>query len=276
MKIAVIADIHHDASAGSESCVLATVREFAQRAALENADVLLDLGDRIVDRSKEWDRKSLSEVASALAIYEGPRIHLLGNHDVINLDWGDNAELLRYPVGNRVQDFDQCRLISWQPDPWFEPGVGFGPAGPSLPWLIETLLSDPRPTIIATHAPFSGQSQVGNFHFEKNPEWASHPDHASVRQAVEATGRAVIWLAGHVHWNSFHVIRGLRHVTLQSVSETFTTHPARALSYAMIDIGDEIVIEVFGNDPLKVVYPGLASPVSGHHGTISVDNCPIN
>ncbi|AGS25221.1 metallophosphoesterase family protein [Rhizobium etli] len=261
MKIAVIADIHHDACAGSESGVLTTVRKFAERAAFETADVLLDLGDRIVDRSKEWDRKSLGEVASALGAYEGPKIHLLGNHDVINLAWRDNAELLGCPVGNRVKEFDHCRLISWQPDPWFETGVGFGYAVPSLPWLIEQLLSDPRPAIIATHAPFSGQSQVGNFHFEANSQWASHPDCASARQAVEATGRAVMWLAGHVHWNSFHVIRGVRHVTLQSVSETFTTHPARALSYAMIDIGDEIVIEVFGNDPLKVISRGVSKPI---------------
>ncbi|AIC30058.1 hypothetical protein IE4771_PB00331 (plasmid) [Rhizobium etli bv. mimosae str. IE4771] len=53
----------------------------------------------------------------------------------------------------------------------------------------------------------------------------------------------------------------MRHVTIQSVSETFSTHPARALSYAIIDIDDEIVIEIHGNDPLKVVSPGVSNIV---------------
>ena len=82
------------------------------------------------------------------------------------------------------------------------------------------------------------------------------PDHAVVRAAVEATGKAALWLSGHVHWNTVTNVGNVQHVTVQSVSERFTTYPMTAAAYADLEIKDgQFTIDVFGNDPFHARLP---------------------
>ena len=48
----------------------------------------------------------------------------------------------------------------------------------------------------------------------------------------------VVWLAGHVHWNTVTLVDGIPHVTLQSLTETFTTHPEPAAAWGLLELGD--------------------------------------
>jgi hypothetical protein len=77
-----------------------------------------------------------------------------------------------------------------------------------------------------------------------------------VREAVEATGNAALWLSGHVHWNTVTNMRGLPHITVQSASERFTTFPHGAAAFAMLEIKDGMFsLEVHGRDPFAVRMP---------------------
>jgi hypothetical protein len=102
----------------------------------------------------------------------------------------------------------------------------------------------------------SGAAMTGNYYFQNNADLATYPDHAEIRRAVETTGRAAMWLSGHVHWNSITNVGNLYHVTVQSASERFTTGPNAAAATALLDIdGGNARLEVFGRDPIAVTFP---------------------
>lgn len=260
IKIALIADVHHGPQSHTKVpgwSVLETVREFIEFANRRGADLLLDLGDRISDSTAEADRAAENEVAGILRNFAGPRIHLLGNHDVAKLTAEENAASLGRPAHSATLDLGDLRLIAFQPDVRMVKPLGFAPvADEHIRWLTETLLADERPAIIASHLPFSGHSQTGNYYFENAQQFSTYPNHADVRSAVEATGRAAAWLAGHVHWTTVMTVRGIHHFTLHSVSETFTTTPHAAAAYGLLEIdGDQLELSVFGREPMMVRLP---------------------
>ncbi|MDP1732468.1 MAG: metallophosphoesterase [Devosia sp.] len=259
MKIAIITDIHHGPQSHTKEAgwdALAVIRDFIWHAGEQRADLVLDLGDRISDTSRDTDRQVTAEVAEVFRTFHGPRYHVLGNHDVSNLTIEDSEEILGQSMQSQVVDLGETRLILWQPGVKITVGVGFPHVVPGLPWLVDALNADERPAIIATHVPLSGHSQIGNYYFESNPQYSTYPDHAVVREAVEATGRAALWLSGHVHWNTVTNVRGVKHLTVQSVSERFTTYPNGAAAFAMLEIADGgFIIDVHGNDPFHARLP---------------------
>ncbi|MFA6130633.1 MAG: metallophosphoesterase [Candidatus Omnitrophota bacterium] len=259
MKIAIITDIHHGPQSHTKEAgwdALKVMRDFVWHAGEQGADLVLDLGDRISDTNRETDRQVTAEVAEVFRSFTGPHYHLLGNHDVNNLTIEDSEEILDQSMQSQVIDLGDLRLVLWQPGVKLTRGVGFPEAASGLPWLVEALNADERPAIIATHVPLSGHSQVGNYYFERNPEYSTYPDNAAVLAAVEATGKAALWLSGHVHWNTLNNVRGLPHLTMQSVSERFTTYPHGAAAFAMLEIADgRFSIDVHGNDPFHARLP---------------------
>ncbi|AKR55049.1 hypothetical protein XM25_04340 [Devosia sp. H5989] len=259
MKIAIVTDIHHGPQSHTKAADwngLPVLERFVDHANAVGADLLLDLGDHISDTDHETDMRSAGEVATALARFNGPRAHVLGNHDVVNLSVADNEAIFGQSMASSVIDLGDMRLILWQPGVKIEMGVGFPLTAAGLPWLVDALNADERPAIIATHVPLSGHSQIGNYYFQRNPHYSTYPDHSAVREAVEATGRAAAWLSGHVHWNTITNVANVQHVTIQSLSERFTTMPQTAAAYAILTIENGTMeVEVFGNDPFFARVP---------------------
>jgi Icc protein len=259
MKIAIITDIHHGPQSHTKDAswdALPILRQFVERATNEGADLVLDLGDHISDTTHENDYRVASEVAEIFKTFPGKRVHVIGNHDVENLSVADNEAILGQSMASASHDLGEYRLIAWQPGVKIERGVGFSRAEPELEWLVDALMADERPAIIATHVPLSGHSQIGNYYFQRNSHYSSYPDHGIVRRAVEATGRAALWLSGHVHWNTITNVGNVQHVTIQSVSERFTTAPQTAAAYADVEIKDgQVTVDVFGNDPFHARVP---------------------
>lgn len=259
MKIAIITDIHHGPQSHTKEAGwdgLPVLRQFIDRAIAEKADLVLDLGDHISDTTHENDYRVATELADIFKKFPGKRVHILGNHDVNNLNVADNEEIFGQSMASSVHDLGEFRLIAWQPGVKIEMGVGLPTTEDQLEWLVDALNADKRPAIIATHVPLSGHSQIGNYYFERNAHYSTYPDHAKVRRAVEATGKAALWLSGHVHWNTVTNVGNVQHVTIQSVSERFTTMPMAAAAYADLEIKDgQFTIDVFGNDPFHVRLP---------------------
>lgn len=259
MKIAIITDIHHGPISHTKEDGwngLPHVAKFIERAIDEKADLVLDLGDHLSDTNHEDDYRYATELADIFKTFPGKRVHILGNHDVNNLSIEDNEAIFGQSMASSIHDLGDFRLIAWQPDVKIEMGVGFSKAEPHLEWLVDALNADVRPAIIATHVPLSGHSQIGNYYFERNTHYSSYPDHAVVRRAVESTGRAAMWLSGHVHWNTVTNVGNIQHITIQSLSERFTTMPMTATAYADLEIKDgQFTIDVFGNDPFHARLP---------------------
>lgn len=265
MKIAIVTDIHHGPVSHTKKegwDGLAVLSGFIDWAEANGADMILDLGDHISDTSRENDLRVMGEVVATFERSKLPRVHVLGNHDVAKLSVADNEQLFGTSMQSRVHDLGAFRLIAWQPDVEIRWPHGFVETRAHLDWLIETLNADPRPAIIATHVPVSGHSQIGNYYFERNPQFSTYPDHERIRAAVEATGKVAAWLSGHVHWNTITTIAGIRHITIQSMSERFTTMPEPAAAFAMLEITEgELDLVVHGEDPFAARMPFRASGV---------------
>ena len=269
MKIALVADIHH----GPHSHVkkegwdaLPELEAFVAAANEAGADVLLDLGDRVSDTTAEMDVRVMSEVVEKLSAFNGRRYHVVGNHDVGNLTMEQNAEILGQSTAHQVIDLGQIRLILWNAPVKIDfeaRPLGFPSAGgEDLDWLVNTLNADERPAIIASHVPLSGHSQIGNFYFENNYAVSTYPDHAAIRAAVEETGKAAMWLSGHVHWNTVTNVHNVQHITLQSFSERFTTYPEPATAWGLLEIADgSVSLDVKGLDPFFARLPFRASGI---------------
>jgi 3',5'-cyclic-AMP phosphodiesterase len=265
LKIALITDIHHGPP--SLSCphtkdtawpVLPAVERFVDRAIAEKADVVIDLGDHVADADRNSDWRHASELATVFSRFPGERVHLLGNHDVVNLSPADNEAIFGCSFESRIVELGALRLIVWQPGVALDygNGGGFGPVANRLDWLVEALLADERPAIIATHVSLSGRSQIGNYYHQRHPHYSTYPDHATVREAVEGTGRAALWLAGHSHWNTLTTVGNVHHITIQSLTERFTTYPMTAAAHADLHIRDgQFTLDVHGNDPFHLRLP---------------------
>jgi hypothetical protein len=255
-RIAVVADIHHGADHFTKrgSSALPLLAEFRRFVAEARPDAVVDLGDRISDRDRESDLILAREVAEAFRPINVPRLHLCGNHDRDHLEVADNAELLGQDLGHATLDVGDWRLVLWRADSRIRrtarDGVfGFVLNENDLLWLAGVVARADRPLAIMSHVPVSGHGQVGNYYFERNPELSTYPGAERVRAVLRMARVPVVCVAGHVHWNTLTVVDGIPHLTLQSLTESFTTHPGPAAAWALLELDAAIGWEVFGADP---------------------------
>lgn len=159
---------------------------------------------------------------------------------------------------NRILEFEQVRLVVWRGSPSLT-DQGFIASEEQLDWLAAQLrYDDDRPAIVLSHIPIAENSQIGNFWFQSEPDFACYANSARLRDIVLQSGRVSLWLAGHQHWNTFSNIGNVRHVTIQSASETFTTGGTSG-AHAILTIEEDARLQVFGKDPFDVKWRFEAS-----------------
>ncbi len=163
----------------------------------------------------------------------------------------------------RIDDVFQefHRLPDPDPDPdQGQQGLGLGLAIASR--LAETLAADDTPAIVLTHVPLGGGSMAGNYYFDANPHMATYPEHADIRRVIENSRRVALCLAGHVHWNSVQTVDAVPYLTVQSLTESFTTPGQACGAWADLDIrADRVSLRVAGLDSLDMTIP-LRAPVT--------------
>ena len=258
LHIATVGDIHCGPVSGTKQGdrALELLDGFLAHADRQSPDIIIELGDRITGVDRETDIANMGTVSKAFAAQSIPRAHLVGNHDVMHLTRAENAEILGQPTGHRVVEVKGWRLIIWQADVTIRPGEGLPRIDDDLAWLMAALKEDGKPTVIFSHVPVSGTSMIGNYYFERDQNAAFYPDHRPIRAAAEAARNVVLWVSGHVHWNRITDIRGIAHVTIQSLTETFTTPPHPAGCFADIRLDDESLrIDTHGRDAYSFSMP---------------------
>ena len=188
------------------------------------------------------------------------QVHLNGNHDLVRLTPQDNASALGSPLGSHVVDADEFALIVWQLNPRFgELNRALAIGDGDLEWLRETLLASRKPILILTHFPLDGGAMTANFYFEGPGEiLAGYSNGAAARELISTCGHVVACLSGHTHWNRLTTIDGVHFITLQSLTENYTTYPQPALSYAILEIDSqrsELNWTVYGADRAQYRLP---------------------
>jgi hypothetical protein len=156
---------------------------------------------------------------------------------------------------HRTVELEGLLLVLWQAEARLHPERGFALAEGDLGWLQATLEAADRPVLLASHVPLSGQAQTGNHYFENKPQLAGYPEQPAIRRVLDGCPVPLLAIAGHVHWNSVTLVDGIAHLTVQSLTETFTTAPEPAGAMALLELGREAHLRVVGEDPFACTLP---------------------
>jgi len=262
MKIAVVADIHHGPPHHTKRGDTALDQMEITATAINAAapDLVLDLGDRITDVDHATDLRLTSEVADAFKSIDAPIHHVCGNHDRYHLSVAENEKMLGQPLASEIVDAGTWQIVLWRADAritWTDTWRGFDLPEADYLWLSHQIASAEKPTLVVSHVPVSGHSQIGNYYFEANPDVSEYPQAARVRKALSQARVPVVCLAGHVHRNTFTQIDGIFHLTQQSLTESFTTGGAPSGAWGTLDLAAGVGWLVQGLDPLECTFtPG--------------------
>lgn len=255
LRLAVVADIHHGADSFTKkgTAALALMAEFARFVADARPDAVIDLGDRISDVDRDTDLRLEREVADAFRAIDGLRVHVTGNHDRDHLSVADNEAILGQSLAHRTVDLGLWSLILWQADSRIRRPGGFVLPETDLLWLDATVRAATKPMLIASHVPVSGHAQIGNYYFEHNSASATYPGSERARRVLAQGSVPMMCIAGHVHWNTVTTVDGIPHLTLQSLTESFTTAPEPAAAWALLELSDTAIHwRVYGRDPFEL------------------------
>jgi calcineurin-like phosphoesterase family protein len=260
LTLAIITDIHHGPDRGTKlgTTALPLLARFRDFVADLRPECTVEMGDRISDVDEATDRKLVAEVAACLSKFPGPIHHIVGNHDVAKLTVEDNEELMQHSFASHSNDVNGFHLVFWNANDKLDHAKGFSLAPGDLDWLRADLAATELPSVIFTHVPLDNGSMKGNFYFEK--AWAHHgaypeTEGEAIRDVIERSGKVILCVNGHAHWNAYHGIDGTHYVTIPSLTESFTTWPHPNEAFASLRIGETIEIEVFGRTPLLYRLP---------------------
>lgn len=261
LRLALITDIHHGEDHGTKlgSHALPLLSDFLEWVAGVGPDLIVELGDRINDVDRDTDMRLTREVAAAFAPVNTRRVHLLGNHDNHEQSRADAEAAFQASFRSHSCDTNGFHLAFWNANTSIEgidPSAGFVFDEEDLDWLRQDLDATDLPSIVFSHVPLDSGSMHGNFYFESMPALASYADSHRVREVIERSGKVVLCLAGHTHWNTHNAISGIHYVTIHSLTESFTTWPHPTGAWARCDLTeDQIEVEVVGRDPMFLRLP---------------------
>jgi len=176
------------------------------------------LGD-LVDKGKTVEQQSafVKQIEAVFRKFDGPRHHVIGNHDVATLTKDQFAAATAMPAphysfdggpfhfvvldANYRKDFEPYRAgnFDWT-DTWVPPD--------EQRWLAADLKATERKTIVFVHQPLDDEKGA---HGVKNA-----PD---VRRLLEASGKVLAVFSGHNHRGAFHRISGIPYFTLRAMVE---------------------------------------------------------
>jgi hypothetical protein len=230
--IAVVTDIHHGTASHTKrgDTALRLLADFVTWSNAEGPDLVLEPG------------------------LTAPVHHLCGNHDRDHLSVAQNAEILGQPLENEVIDLGTWQLALWRAEAKINRHLqrpGFDLPEADLLWLSRMAQSAQKPTLVASHVPLSGHSQIGNYYFQGRPQLSTYPQHLRALAALSQARVPMACVAGHVHWNTVTTIDGIPHLTQQSLTESFTTAGAPAGAWGMIELGAQLHWQVRGDDPFE-------------------------
>ncbi|MDP2791447.1 MAG: metallophosphoesterase [Rectinemataceae bacterium] len=259
---------------------LAKIEAFVREMNRANADFVVELGDftdNPVNGSLSYDKRKavvlgfLDNAEGKLALFKGPRYHVLGNHDTDQLSKEEvGARVLNsgieVPSGQYYYSYNQGGVHFIVLDASFTstgnaysgvPGAaGYGyqwsdanvPAA-ELAWLKADLAATKLPTIVFTHQLLNPEEQV---------DAAFDPAHsiknaAEVRSMLEKSGIVMAAIAGHYHDGGYQQVNGIHYVTLQA-SAAYGNDASYHNQYSTVDVyqdGRKYQIAIAGNGGSK-------------------------
>jgi len=235
VRFGVITDVHaHDIDSPVEGKWMRRTEErllaFTGAMNAWKPDFVVELGDFVngwvVLGTEPGDPARIPAVlawADALyATFDGPRYHVLGNHDVYNLDketyrriLGLSATSYSFDVGTYhfvVLDV-QFALDGADLAHTYTGVAGFLPEA-TLAWLRDDLAASAQPTIVFVHQMLDESIEAWGRPLVANQE--------EIREALAADGDVVAVFQGHSHRNAHRRIDGIHYVTFHALVDQGT------------------------------------------------------
>jgi hypothetical protein len=275
LRIALVTDIHHGEQAGTKvgPAALPLLRDFFTWANALSPDLVVELGDRINNVDEAADERLTRQVRAAFHTLRPAVVHLLGNHDHHDLPRAIAEDAMQTSFASSSRDMNGFHLVFWNADTSMRGRDGFLLSEEDLAWLKQDLAITTLPTIIFTHLPLDSGSMIGNFYFEAYlPGHGHHANAALAREIIERSGKVILCIAGHTHWNTRSTIDGIHYLTIHSLTESCTTMPAPTGAHALLQVGECIELDVLGRDPAWCRLP--IRPLGVHWASLSRDFAP--
>ena len=243
VRFGLFADLHaHDIDSPLEQKWMTNTEERLLSFTQEMNEVAVDFTVQLGDFVNGWvvlgtdpgDPYRIPDILawadSLYATYAGPRFHVIGNHDVYNLDKAQICEILglgatyhSFSVGGfhfvvlDVQYDQEGQDLAYT----YTGVYGFVPTE-ELDWLRADLATvAPVPTVVFVHQRLdehpneSGRTTVFN--------------QAAVQSELTAAGNVIAVLQGHDHQNAYSEIDGIHYVTFEALVDQGGTPPSWAL-----------------------------------------------
>ena len=255
VRFAVLTDLHaHDLDSPLEGKWMSHTAEriglFVDSAHAAAVDFVIELGDFVngwvvlgVDPgSPDRIPAILAWADGLLAEFDGPRYHVIGNHDLYNLDKTQYRTALGMAATTYSFDAGGVHFIAI--DVQFDEAgtdlahtytgvAGFLPES-NLAWLRRDLATSDCPTVVFVH------QRLDSFVEEWNRPLIANAE--EIRALLAADGDVVLVLQGHAHTNDLSILGGIPYVTLEALVDQDTPP-----SWAIVVIDSEMrSIEIRG------------------------------
>ena len=225
---------------------LAKLRECVDSMNEQQVDFLIELGDFNDGARKPVEEDALrflGEIETQFARFDGPRYHVLGNH---NMDALSKTQVLGQVKNTGIAtdrsyySFDRGGMRFLVLDACFrEDGAPYDRGDfhwtdanippTELEWIAKELDASLHPVIVFTHQLLDGQGST----FVKNA--------GEVRKILEASSRTRAVFQGHHHAGSHRQLEGIHYYTLRAMVEG--SGPENS-AYAIVDVrADRIVVQ---------------------------------
>ena len=235
VRFGLIADVHaHDIDSPGEGKWMtnteARLAAFTDAMNVWSPDFVIQLGDFIngwvVLGAAPGDPARIPNILAwadeLYARFDGPRYHVIGNHDVYNLDKPTYREILGIEATTYSFDVDGYHFVVLDVQ-YAEDGSdlantylgvsGFLPEE-KLAWLRDDLAVSTVPTIVFVH-------QMLDTYIEELGR-ALIPNQPEIQATLAADGDVIAVFQGHDHDNVHHVIGEIHYVTFEALVDQGT------------------------------------------------------
>ena len=240
LRIALISDIHHNKETieyrpGNEAMRL--IPAFIEEAQAWNADVIIELGDRIGNASHDEDLRHLEDVASSFRKSGIPVLHALGNHDLHFLSEAENIDILGMKSSYYAISLNGYRLIILNT----AEATGSNSIMPSdtqIEWLSDEIEAAKEKVIVFSHHPLITQDQEGNPFFVDNPEGYKITDESRLQDLMLGNSKVIASINGHVHWSYCTEKKRMPFISVPSLIESYPETINAPGSYMLADVNE--------------------------------------
>ncbi|MCG8306794.1 MAG: metallophosphoesterase [Cytophagales bacterium] len=207
MRIGIVADVHQDIIHDG----YARLRFFMDDMKARKPDFIIQLGDFALPRKRNqpfldtWNE------------FEGPRYHVLGNHDMKDFGFSREQTMDWWQMKNPYYSFDQGNFHfivldgnEQNPDPW----TGYYPryiGSEQQDWLKKDLEETTRPVLVFSHQ--SLEAPDGGV--------ANHEEIRNILEQYRTSSgqlKVIACLSGHHHTDYVKEINGIPYIQINSMS----------------------------------------------------------